>query len=135
MFVFMNRQDVYWVSDGFSREYFESDNDWLNACDATFGTIALALSPSLRYLSKSIEYSKDLWTKLDRTFGKIDEDHNRNLNRKYSTIRVLDQKLLASTLSSECFQDEKEAKSSSNDFPFNSVQNLPVIASESEEKI
>ena len=26
-------------------------------------------SPSLRYLIESVEYPKDLWTELDRTFG------------------------------------------------------------------
>ena len=71
---------------------------------------------------------------MDRTFGKINEDHNSTLERKSSTIRVPDKKFLASTFSAKVFQDEKEAKSSSSDFPLNSVQNFPVIASESEEK-
>ena len=42
-----------------SEEFF-SENDWLNKCDAYFGTIALGLSPSLRYLSRSIEDPKEL---------------------------------------------------------------------------
>ena len=62
----------------------------------------------------------------------IDEDHNNTLESTSSAIRVFDTKLLASTLSVEVFHDEKEAKSSSNDFPFNYVQNLLVIASKSE---
>ena len=33
MFVFMNRQDIYMVSDGFGRESFESENEWINAKD------------------------------------------------------------------------------------------------------
>ena len=120
------------MSIGLGEEYYESENDWLNECDASFGTIALALS---HYLTKSVEYyPKDLWTKLDRTFRNIDEDHNSTLERTSSTIRVLDPKFLASTLSDEVVQNEEEEKSSSSDFPLNYVQNFPVIASESEKK-
>ena len=79
MIASLKRQGLYGVSMGLSEESYESENDWLNECDATFGTIALALSPSLRYLTKSVEYPKDLWTKLDRTFGMIEEDQNRTL--------------------------------------------------------
>ena len=96
--------------------------------------MTLALSPILRYLSRSIEDPKELWTRLDKTFGKIDENDNSTLESTYSNIIFPDPKFPASTLSAEVFQDEKEAKSSSSDFPLNSVQNLPVIASESEEK-
>ena len=121
------------MSIGLGEEFF-SENDWLNECDASFGTMTLALSPSLRYLSRSIEDPKELWTRLDITFGKIDEDHNSTLEITSSTIRVPDPKLLASILSNEFVQDEEEAKSSSSDSPLNSVQNLPVIASKSEEE-
>ena len=60
MIGFLNRQDLYLVSDGLDRDYFESENDWLNKCDASFGTIALGLSLSLHYLSRSIEGPKEL---------------------------------------------------------------------------
>ena len=112
MIGFLNRQDLYFVSEGVDRESFESENDWLNKCDAAFGTIALGLSPSLRYLSRSIEDPKELWTRLDRTFGVIDEDHNSTLERIYSTISTLDTKFLASTLSNEVVKNEEEAESS-----------------------
>ena len=89
-----------------------SENDWLNKCDATFGRIALGLSPILHYLSRSMDYPKELWTILDITFGNIDEDHNRILERISSTISTLDPKLSASTLSDEVVQDEEEAEAS-----------------------
>ena len=88
------------MSIGLGEECF-SENDWLNKCDAAFGTIALGLSPSLRYLSRSIEDPKELWTRLDRTFGMIDEDHNSTLERISSTISILDPKFSTSTLSAE----------------------------------
>ena len=70
-------------------------------------------SPILRYLVKSVEYPKDLWTKLDRTFGKKNEDHNRNLEITPSTTIVIYSKFLTSTLWDEGFQDEEEAEYSS----------------------
>ena len=98
---FMNRKDLYLVSIRLDRESFESENDWLNKCDAAFGITALGISPSLRYLSRSIEDPKELWTRLDKTFGMIDEDHNSTLESTSSTISILDPKISASTLSDE----------------------------------
>ena len=109
---FLIRQDLYWVSDGINREYFESDNDWLNKCDDAFGIMSLILSPSLHYLTKSVEYPKDIWTKLDITFGKHSEDHNSTLERTPSTTIFLDPKFSTSTLSVEVVQDEEVAESS-----------------------
>ena len=122
MIASLKRQDLYEVSIGLGEESYESKNDLLNACDGDFGTIGLTLSPSLRYLSRSIEDPKELWTRLDKTFGKIDEDHNNTFESTFSTIIVPDPKFSSSTLSVEFFQDEKEAKSSSSDFPLNYAQ-------------
>ena len=51
----LKRQDLLRVSNGLSRKYFESKNDWLNAKDAAFEIMELARSPSMRYLSRSIK--------------------------------------------------------------------------------
>ena len=67
---------------------------------------------SLYYLIGFAEYPKDLWTKLDRTFGKHNEDHNSTLEMTYSTTIFICSKFLAYTLSHEVVQDEEEAKSS-----------------------
>ena len=106
--IFLKRQDLLWVSNGIGRKYFESENDWLNAKDVAFEIMKLALSPSLRYLSRSIEDPKELRTRLDRTFGKIDEDHNSTLKSTSSTISIPDPKISAFTLSNEVVQDEEE---------------------------
>ena len=58
------------------------------------------------------EYPKDLWTKLDRTFGKHNEDYYRNLESTFRNTRFIYSKLSSSTLSDEFFQDEEEAESS-----------------------
>ena len=99
------------MSIGLGKECF-SKIEWLNKSDGSFGTIATGLSPSLRYLIRSIEDPKELWKILDRTFGMIYEDHNRTLERTSSTISILDPKILASTLSDEVVQDEEEAEAS-----------------------
>ena len=72
----------------------------------------MAFSPRLCYLIHFVEYPKDLWTKLDRTFGKHREDNNRNLESAPSTTRVIDPKVSASTFSVEVVQDEEVAESS-----------------------
>ena len=60
MIASLKRQHLYEVSIGLGEESYESENDWMNECDAAFGTIAPTLSPRLRYLTKSVEYPKDL---------------------------------------------------------------------------
>ena len=109
----LNRKGLYEVSIGLGKESYEDENEWLNDSDRYFGTICLSFSPSLRYLIDSVEYPEDLWTKLDRTFGKHIEDNNINLERTPENTRVLDSKFSTSTLSDEFVQDEEEAESSS----------------------
>ena len=86
--IFLKRQDLLWVSNGLGRKYFESENYWLNAKDAAFEIMKRALSPSLHYLGRSIKDPQELWTRLDRTFGMIDEDHNSTLERTSNTIII-----------------------------------------------
>ena len=109
MIASLKRKGLYEVSIGIGKESYQNENDQLNDGDRTFGEICLALSPSLRYLISSAEYPKDLWKKLDRTFGKHNEDHNSTLEITSSTTRVLYSKVSASTLS-----DEDEAESSTH---------------------
>ena len=112
MIIFLKRQGLLWVSYGFGRKSFESENDWLNAKDVACEIMKLALSPSLPYLSRSTKDPEELWTRLDRTFEMIYEDHNSTLEIKSSTISILDPKISASTLSDEFVQDEEEAETS-----------------------
>ena len=93
MIASLKRQYLYEVSIRLGEDSFKREDDWLNECDASFGTMCMALSPSMCYLKRSVEYPKDLWTTLDRTFGIIDEDHNRTLERIYRTIIILSPKI------------------------------------------
>ena len=112
MIASLKRRGLYEVSIGLGKESYENDNDWLNDGDRAFGSICLALSPSLHYLIGSAEYPKDIWTKLDRTFAKHNEKHNITLEITSSTTRFIYSKFLASNLFDEVVQDEEEAKSS-----------------------
>ena len=101
-------QYIYEVSIGLGKYSYEDDNDQINDGDRAFVTICLALSPSLRYLVKSVEYPKDVQKKMDRNFGKHNEDHNRNLESTHNnTTRFIYSKVSASTLSNEVVQDEE----------------------------
>ena len=60
MIASLKRQGLYEVSMGLGKESYEYEKEWLNDSDRAFGTICLALSPSLHYLVKSAKYPKDL---------------------------------------------------------------------------
>ena len=98
MIASLKRQGLYEVSIGLGKEYYENKNDWLNDSHRSFGSIALALDDSLYFIIDFPGYPKELWTQLDRTFGKHNEDHNSTLEITASTTRVLYSKVLASTL-------------------------------------
>ena len=114
MIAYLKRQCLYEVSIGLGKESYKGENEWLNFGDIYFGTIGMVFwkSPSLRYVMESAEYPKDLWTELDRTFGKHNEDIYSNLGSTFRTTRVIYSKFSVSTLSDEVVQDEEEAKSS-----------------------
>ena len=112
MISYLKRQGLYEVSTGIGKESYEYENEWINYGDRSFGIICLASSPSLHYLISFVEYPKDLLTKLDRTFGKHNEDHYSTLERTPLTTIVIYLNVLASTLSNEVVHDEEEAESS-----------------------
>ena len=114
------RQGLCWVSIGLSKECF-SEIDWLNKSDGYFGTIAMGLSRSLCYLIRSIEDLKELWTRLDRTFGVIDEDHNRILERISSTISTLDTKYYPPLSLMKLFKMKKKQKLLHSQFELKTV--------------
>ena len=100
---------------GLVKESYEYDNGLVNDGDRAYGTICMDFwrSPNLRYLNDFAESPKDVWTKLDRTFGKHSEDIYRNLKSTFRTTRVPYSKFSTFTLSDEVVQDEEEEKYSS----------------------
>ena len=106
----LKRQDLYEVSIGLGKESYKYENEWLNDGDRSFGTTCMDFwkSPSLHYLVESAKYPKDLWTELDRTFGKHNEDIYSNLASTFRTTRVIYSIFSASTFSNKFFQYEEE---------------------------
>ena len=102
----LKRQGLYEVYIGLGKESCEYENNWLNDGDRDFAKICMAFSPSLCYHIDSLEYPNDLWTKLDRTFGKHNENHYSNLESTPNTTRFIYSKSLASILTNEFVQDE-----------------------------
>ena len=112
MISYLKRQHIYEVSIGIGKESYEYENDWLNDGDRAFETICVALSPRFYYFIDSVEYPKDIWTELDRTFEKHNEDHYGNLERTPNTTRLIYSKVSPSILFDEVVQDEEEVESS-----------------------
>ena len=81
MIASLKKQGLYEVSIGLGKESYEYENDWQNDYDRDFGAICMVISPRLCYLIDSAYYPKDLWKKLDRTFGNHNEDYYINLER------------------------------------------------------
>ena len=106
MIICLRRQKIFSVSDGYGRNYFKSENDWLNARDVAFEIMELALSPSMRYLSRSIKDPQELWRRLDITFG-LGSTWSTS-----STISILDSKFSTYTFFAKVVQDEDEAEAS-----------------------
>ena len=112
LIISLKRHGLYEISIGVGEEYYKEINDWLNDYDIDFGSIGIAISPSMHYLIDYAKYPKDLWEELDRNFGKHNEYHSSNLESAPSTSRVLNSKVSPSILSDEFVQDEEEAESS-----------------------
>ena len=51
MIASLKRQGLYEVSIGRGKYSYEYENSWINDGDRCFGTICMAFSPSLHYLS------------------------------------------------------------------------------------
>jgi hypothetical protein len=124
MIAFLKRQCLFDMCIGNTRDFDsdEEENDWLNDCDRAFGAICLAMSPCMRYLSKTAENPSDLWVQLDREFGKQEEeDHASLLENKPSEISlcVLSDHVLASTI----VQDEEETVDSTLILSKSSISN------------
>ena len=54
MIASMKREDIYEVSIGLVKGSYQNENEWINEGVGSFGAIGLALSPILRYLTKSV---------------------------------------------------------------------------------
>ena len=71
MCAYLKRQCLYDVSIGAMSEpkSYEEKCDWINDCDRAYGTMCLAIPPTMPYLFDSIEYPFDIWRNIDEALG------------------------------------------------------------------
>ena len=99
-------------------ESYEEKCDRLNDCDRAYGTMCLAIPPTMRYLLDFPEYLFELWRNLDEDLGMNKEDVSYMESKQMSTsLCVLPPMISASCISQEVVQNEEEevAIDSTND--------------------
>ena len=76
MCAYLKRQCLYDVSIGAVRELesCQEKDAWLNDNDRAYGTIFLAIPPTMRYLLDSVDYPFELWINLDEALGMQQKD-------------------------------------------------------------
>ena len=104
----LKRQGLYEISIGDGEYSYEDPSDWLYDCDRTFGSIYLAISPSMCYHIDFVEYPQDLQKELDRFLGKHNEDPSIYVESTFiSSMNALSRYVLASAISDEVDHDEE----------------------------
>ena len=76
MCAYLKRQCIYDVYIGVVREpeSCQEKDSWLNDNDRAYGTMCLAIPPTMRYLLDSADYPFELWRNLDEALGMQQED-------------------------------------------------------------
>ena len=71
MCAYLKRQCIYDVSIGVVREpeSYQEKDAWLNGNDRAYGTMCLAIPPTMCYLLDSVDYPIELWRNLDEALG------------------------------------------------------------------
>ena len=101
-------QNIYEIYIGASEESYEELSDFMNYYDRYLGSMHLVISPRMCYLIDSVEYPKDLWTKLDRGLGKKNEDPSSYVESASSSSMIsLSQYFSASIVFDEVDHEEE----------------------------
>ena len=66
---YIESHDIIDVYFGDGKESYEQEEDWINDCDRSYGSMSMVMSHDMSYLIESVEYPSDLWRNLDRAFG------------------------------------------------------------------
>ena len=111
MCTYIKRQCLYDVSIGAVREpnSCQEKYDWLNDNDRAYGTMCLAIPPTMHYLLDSDDYLFELWRNIDEALGMQKEDMSYMENKKVGTsLCVLPPNISASCISQEVVWNEEE---------------------------
>ena len=69
MVAYLERHDILDVPFGVGKESYEEENDWLNDCDRSYGSMGMVMSPNMHYLMEFVEYPIEFWRNIDRAFS------------------------------------------------------------------
>ena len=71
MCAYLKRKCIYDVSIGVVREpyFFQEKYAWINDNDRAYGTMCLAIPPTMCYLLDSAHYPFKLWRNIDKALG------------------------------------------------------------------
>ena len=115
----IKRQYLYDVSIGAVREpeSFQEKDAWLNDNDRAYGTMCLAIPPTMCYILDSVDYPLELWRNLHESLGMQEEDVSYMESKKMGTSLYVLPMILASCICQEGVQNKEEevAKDSTND--------------------
>ena len=110
MCAYLKRQCLYDVSIGAVREpeSCQEKDAWINDNDRAYGTMCLAIPPTMCYIIDSVDYPFKLWRNLDEALGIQQEDVSDMESKKTSTSLCVLPMISASCISQEAVQNEEE---------------------------
>ena len=110
MCAYLKRQCLYDVSIGVVREleFCQEKDAWLNDNDRAYGTMCLAIPPTMRYLLDSDDYAFKIWINLDESLGMQQQDVSYMETNKISTSLCVLPMISASCISQEVVRNEEE---------------------------
>ena len=87
-------------------ELCQEKYDWLNDNDRAYGTMCLAIPPTMCYLLDSVDYPFELWRNLNEALGMQQEDVSCMERKQMGTsLCVLSPMISASFISQEVVQN------------------------------
>ena len=104
MCAYLKRQCIYDVSIGAVRELesCQEKDAWLSDNDRAYGTMCLAIPPTMRYLLDLVDYPFEIWINIDEALGMQEEDVSCMERKKMGTSLCV----LPPMISTSCISQE-----------------------------
>ena len=101
---------LYNVSIGVVREpdSRQEKDAWVNDNDRAYGTMCLAIPPTMHYLLDSADYPFELWKNIDETLGMQQKDVSYMESKQMGTSLCVLPMISASCISQEVVRNEEE---------------------------
>ena len=108
MCAYIQRQCIYDVSIGAVKEpeSCQKKDAWINDNDRVYGTMCLAIPPTMRYILDSADYPFELWKNLDEALGMQQKDVSYMESKQMGTSLCVLPMILASGIFQEVIRNE-----------------------------